>query len=152
MSHLPEWAQWLTALATPTLAIFGICVALLQWRLSRHKLKMDLFDKRYQVYLSAQQFISHVASDAKVDFNEIIKFGRNTKQGIFLFDKNVTNYLNQIDKKAMELLKIQSELGRAPEADRNTLWKNEDIALKWFYDQSTEINQYFHKTLDVKLP
>jgi hypothetical protein len=152
MTYLPVWTQWLLAFATPTLAVVGVFIAVLQWRLSRHKLKMDLFDKRYQVYLSTKQFLAHVGSNAKVDFKEIISFGRNTMQGIFLFDKDVTDYLKQIEEKAVDLLTVQTALNRPSEADKDMLWKNQEVALKWFSEQLTEVNKYFRKTLDVKPP
>lgn len=47
---IPIWAQWLTALLTPTIAVGGLVIAVLNHLHARRKRKDDLFDRRYGFY------------------------------------------------------------------------------------------------------
>ena len=55
MTPDPHWTTLLSALLTPAVAVFGIFIAYRQWRLAQEKLKLDLFDKRFEVYEAARE-------------------------------------------------------------------------------------------------
>ena len=58
MGSDPHWTAYLTALLTPTIAGFGIYIAIQQWLTARRKLKFDLFDRRFAVYDAVRCFSS----------------------------------------------------------------------------------------------
>lgn len=75
----------------PVVAAFGVAIAFLQWWAARHKLNIDLFEKRYQVYVDLQQF-AIAARDSKraelTDFNDILTRAK------FLFGTDILGQLN----------------------------------------------------------
>jgi hypothetical protein len=100
-SILPEWAQWIAALAPATsgviTAIIAIVVAVVsyrQWRTAQRKLQLDLFEKRFAVFMDARKVISELTQLGKVTDdglpNEIIARAK------FLFGPEVEALLSEL--------------------------------------------------------
>ncbi|PYJ41035.1 MAG: hypothetical protein DME80_14400, partial [Verrucomicrobia bacterium] len=54
-------AIWLTAISQIGTLIIGIAVVVVAWQqrqIARHKLRLDLFDRRYKVYEATRKFLS----------------------------------------------------------------------------------------------
>ena len=61
-----DWVDYLTALLTPMIAIVGIGLGFLQWRINRLRLNHELFDKRWKIYIVVTDFIiEHMSSREK---------------------------------------------------------------------------------------
>jgi hypothetical protein len=79
------------ALVPIVIAAFGASIAFLQWWAARHKLNIDLFEKRYQVYVDLQRF-AVAARDIKCaelsEFNDILTRAK------FLFGTDILGQLN----------------------------------------------------------
>jgi hypothetical protein len=75
----------------PMVAAFGVAIAFLQWWAARHKLNIDLFEKRYQVYVDLQKF-AVAARDTKCA--EISEFGDILMRARFLFGSDILGQLN----------------------------------------------------------
>jgi hypothetical protein len=103
MANLPIWVHWLSALSIPTIAIVGLLIAFSQWRLSRRKLDIDLFDKRYAVYLATNMFIGAITTKGKPEFDSIATFLVTTRSAKFLFDLALVNYLDNLEKFALKV-------------------------------------------------
>lgn len=68
-------------------------VAFLQWRTAHQKVMLDLFDRRFSVFMDVRLIVSHGADRSKFDQglpNEIIARGR------FLFGREVVDILTEI--------------------------------------------------------
>ncbi len=75
-----------------------------QHRLEREKFKLDLFEKRFGVYKAVQRFISIILRDRAVDLdNNLFEFRRDTQDAIFLFSKDIVEYVDRVDNLALEL-------------------------------------------------
>ena len=61
----PHWTIFLTALLTPTIALFGLRIAFMQSRIAKNKLKLDLFDRRYALYQALTRCISTIITEGK---------------------------------------------------------------------------------------
>lgn len=60
----PHWTAYVAALAVPLTAIIALTttiitsyIAFQQWQTARRKLKLDLFDRRYDLYVAAKHLI-----------------------------------------------------------------------------------------------
>ena len=73
MDFTPHWTQYLSALLTPTVAVFGSFIAYLQWVLARNKLKFDLFDRRYRVYEAARELLASIMTTGSAKNEDISK-------------------------------------------------------------------------------
>lgn len=98
---LPEWVQWFAALApagaalvTASVAVAVAIVSFRQWQVARHKLQLDLFERRFTIFMDARSVISELTQLGKVSDaglpNEIIARGR------FLFGPEVLEIFQEL--------------------------------------------------------
>jgi len=59
-----DWSQS-QALLTPVLTFIGCYVAWQQWRTNQHRLRNDLFERRYSIYQSAVDFIGSIIREGR---------------------------------------------------------------------------------------
>ena len=86
--------QTTQAFATVSVAILAVVIAFMQWWTARQKLVLDLFDKRFQVFLDARRIASEVIQLGKAQqpgaINEVIARSR------FLFGDDVNTVLSRL--------------------------------------------------------
>ncbi|MCG9757131.1 hypothetical protein L1D40_18225 [Shewanella insulae] len=134
-----DWIDVMAALLTPVIAIVGVVIAGLQWRLGSAKFKYNLFDKRYKVFEATQLYISQIISTAKVDDKQRIEFLRDTKVAFAVYDESVTKYLKLVHDKSLAL-KVHQAKG---EQDK------EHSILIWFGKQIENHKEQFEKQLKI---
>lgn len=97
---------------TILIAIIALYVAYQQWRTNRYKVKMDLFEKRIQVYEVIRQslidMLKHV-DISKTNHEELKKAVRYSK---FLFDDTIKDFIQDLDDKYWEITKLHDKLNR----------------------------------------
>jgi len=139
MSFEKDWVDITSALLTPVVAILGIAIAILQWRLNRARFRHELFEKRYRIFDAAQLYISQVASTAKMDDANRIEFLRTTRGAFAIYSGKVLAYLDEIHRKSTELHLYQQREDHERETE----------ILKWFSQQLLDIKSVFQKELKV---
>jgi hypothetical protein len=88
-------------IATLVLSVAVGIVAFQQWRVARNKLRLDLFDRRYEIYDATRRFLRDSVQDfAHID-QHLVEFNDKTSNAEFLFDADVVNYLEQIRQRAL---------------------------------------------------
>lgn len=91
----------LAALLTPAIAILAVAVAWGQWWIARQRLSMDLFDRRFQVFMDVRRVASEAQQMGKItnphSINEIIARAR------FLFGDDVFERLKTLHALAGQL-------------------------------------------------
>ena len=146
-----DWVDILTALLTPTIAVLGSMIAWLQWRINRHRLKHELFEKRYEVYSATTAFIVSIVQSGKVEHNKRIKFLGNTKPAKLLFPEKVSEYLDGIHSKACDLQCLIDELdGFAASPERSENIKKQRELKDWFFSQLKDIDRIFLSFIKLK--
>ena len=96
--------EYIFTTITILIGVFVAYTAYNQYRLSKEKFKLDMFDKRYGVYKNTQVFLTKILRDAKIEMEDIFEYRANTQDSVFLFKDDIPNYLQEIDKKAFERL------------------------------------------------
>ena len=69
-----DWVEYLIALLTPTIIVFGILIAFLQWRTNRNRLKHELFDRRYKQFEAVRDYLSSILSNGRVKSEDNFMF------------------------------------------------------------------------------
>ena len=82
-------------LVTVLIALFAAYVAYQQFRLGREKFKLDLFEKRFQVFAAARRLLSHVLTDANLELTTLFEYRAGIAEATFLFDDGLTTYLRE---------------------------------------------------------
>ena len=129
------------ALLTPTVAVLGIFIAYRQWRLAQNKFKLDLFDRRFAVFVAARNFISQILTTGEVSDLELTKFLFSTREAKWLLSSDLAEYLDkELYEKAVDLQRLGSEIEQLSELERSEAIKAQVEVKKWFIAQ--------HKVLD----
>jgi hypothetical protein len=97
---LPEWMQWIQAIAVLVIAGVGVRIAYKQARIAEGKLNLDLFDKRFAVFDAARDMIGKFLREGHIDTQDILIFSANVADAAFLFEWEVEEYLTELRKKA----------------------------------------------------
>ena len=96
-----------------------------QYQVAKAKLKLDLFDKRYAIFTKAWSAISDAASIRassrltvpKDDDESITPFSLLLPEVVFLFGKEIEDYLNELSKHFTELHRGAKHLPISAEDD-----------------------------------
>jgi hypothetical protein len=131
--------------ATIVLASFAAWTGVQQFRLSREKFKLDLFEKRFAVFAGARTFLTHILRDGDLKTLELLwEYRAAIGEASFLFDDKVTDYLEEIYEYGLKL-HTDGETMRplAVGNERNRLASERNKSLKWLTDQLPELKIRF---------
>ena len=120
----PVWITLLqalpAALVTLTVGIAGWFIARHQGKVAQAKLKLDLFDKRYPIFLETWQIMSEVVfkGTREKEYGLGNPFSNFIPQARFLFGERVEKYLQEAATKWIRLNALETEIAdnqpRAP--------------------------------------
>src|SRR5690348_4219410 len=88
-------------IATFALSVAVVCVAWAQWRVARNKLRLDLFDRRCQIYAATSKFVDAINNDPENVGSYLNDFNGGTSNAEFLFDSDVVTYINLVRRHAV---------------------------------------------------
>ena len=134
--------EWSKALGIPALAVsvaFASCLSgylLGRWqvRIAREKLRHDLYDRRFAVYMAFHGLLVAVTEKSDVD-TELRKANAARAHSPFLLDSEVTQYLDGLHRKAFrinqeaKLLQDPSMWSPEERAKRGSLLGSDKLAL-----------------------
>ena len=110
----------ISTILTIIIALFVAWVGFQQYLLSKARFKLDLFEKRYSVYKATQRFLTLIFTNARIDTAELFEFRGDTQDAVFLFGEDVSDYLEKIGDKALDMLTITEELEGVPVSDKRS--------------------------------
>jgi len=146
----------LSALLVPIISCITIYLAIRQYSLekkvSQIQLKSDLYEKRHNIYKSIMQFLSEVLTSGEVIQPSLIKFLQNTSESDFLFNKEISEHIDLIYKKAI-LLEAKMEIREHrphDEQERNKLLDDEYEIKNWLTGQLNETKKLFSRYLRIE--
>ena len=93
-------------------------------------------------------FLSVIFANASVNIEQIRQFARDTDEAIFLFDRDLADYLREIYKKAVSLRYTNERLAdqRLPVGEeRSKLAEEDENLLNWFSEQHEIARKQFYK-------
>jgi len=133
------------------ISALGLWIGYLQYLLSKQRSQLDLYDKRYPVFLATMQYLSFIAEGRNITNEELIKFLRNLKDKEFLFGKDVQQFLDELYKKGVDFLRYKNILNdhNLPMEKREKLVDEEAALFEWFLKQFDESRSIFKKYLAI---
>jgi hypothetical protein len=111
--------------ATVAVAVVTLYIAFQQFWLAKEKLKLDLFEKRFAVFAAARDFLSKVAQSAAVTSNDLWKYRAEVAETGFLFGDDVTEFILEIDRHALQAWGIHEQMGGAAVGSERTRLANQ---------------------------
>lgn len=96
------WAT-LNGVALLVFAGFGVWIAYRQFIIAQTKVQIDLYDKRYPVFVAARDFISHVTTHGNMTDAALVEYLRTITAARFLFDAAMLDYLKSLKNAGIEI-------------------------------------------------
>jgi len=138
-------------LLTPVIAIIAVYIAYQQHKTNRDKLRLDLYNKRYEVFHSLMTLLARILQQGNVKDEQVTEFSRATKEAVFLFDEGISTYLETIRKKALDLWATEENMKPLPVGKERTAKVAEVRELcDWFTKQFEVAIDKFNKYLKFK--
>lgn len=125
-------------------AAIAAYVAYQQFRLSREKFKLDLFEKRFKIFSGAGLFITHIFPDGDLKtLDHAWEYRAAIGEASFLFGNEITDYLEEIIAVPSSCTRIvkRSSLCRSVKNGPNLLSKFKNLG--WLTDQLPELKEQF---------
>lgn len=117
-------------------------IAFQQFQLARAKFKLDLFEKRVAVFKATLRLLGAMAVDGPGELEKVNEFRVAVADAPFLFDVDVTSYLDEVDNRAVEFWALVKRIPSSG-VDRNSLIDKEAAAHTWFKNQLLAIKSKF---------
>lgn len=125
---------------------------------------LSLYEKKYKVYMELIKLLNKVALEIKMPTSAInateyikdvgqavIDFEFNTNEGVFLLDKDLLEYINQLENEITQFSQlVYDKAGKLEE--RMFLDMDQDIKKKrvYFENQEAEVRKKFESVLDFR--
>ncbi len=157
MACAPQ-SGWITAMQvgaaalSPIIAVVGGWIAWQQVRINRNKLKLDRFDKRYEVYEASMNFAASMIANGDLTIGPYDEFLVKSRGARFLLSKEIADYLDELGANAIKL-RGALHASKAPSIKDEQWAKYEDRITeitKWFQQQLEVIPERFGPFLSVK--
>jgi hypothetical protein len=153
--HIALALQILQALLTPLIASIAVYIAWQQWQANKLKLVLDRYDRRLRVYENVVALLLLVQRDFKPQIMELQKFRRDTAEADFLFEPEISTYLDEILKRGVALWSANNEYrdfnqpAPPPGYDHQKVVTTMHEEAVWFTNQFGVAKQKFKKYLYV---
>lgn len=147
-----DWVDYLSALLTPTIAIAGAAIGLLQWRTNRNRLKHELFDRRYEQFEAVRDFLGSIMGSGRALDEKQADFRFKTKGLQFVYDKKLADYIDKnIWKPAIDLACLHSELEGVPVGEQRTINVRKQSEIKKnLYREFQNLDRLFSRYLQLR--
>ena len=86
-----------------------------QLEVNEHRIRLDLYDRRWAVYDAIETFIVKVVHETSLDAGDFYDLGRSTRHAKYLFGNDVNTYLNELRKRGTSLRIYRSKRTRGAE-------------------------------------
>lgn len=146
-------------LPTVIIAVIVAYIAWQQYQVNLNRLKLDLLDRRMEIYDALSDLLGGVFRHAKVNDETLLKYRRDIRMSEFLYRKEFHEFLDEFFMRGIGLAQFGSamnELRGADDPDSKKLYqeaaKQKSEALKWVTSQGDRIQEMFRPYLTVTTP
>ena len=138
-------------LLTPVIAGIVAYIAYQQSRTNVHKLKLDLFEKRFATFKTIRDTVGSIVSNGRIEPEPLFKFWIKSSDARFLFGKKIGMLVKEVYDRAIKLQQAIQMSGTViePGPEREKVVEEMGAQLKWFRKLAEGIADKFEKYLDV---
>lgn len=128
-------------------------VSYLSYRTNREKFRLDLFEKRHAIFRAVTRHLRKAADITTLEWGDITEYLQATADAPFLFDSNLTEYIDNVYKDSKSLVSSRKRLdGKVTDQQRESLSEELDRALEALVQKLQEAKQRFSPYLGFKKP
>ena len=121
--------------------------------LNKNSVRLGLFDKRFKIFDETKKVLLKIMRGARIDQDELNGFIKNNKhESKFLFNEDVTNFIEEVFEKAITLNGVSDKLSNSPSniSHRDNLLDERSACVDWFTKQHSEMENKFDKYLNFR--
>ena len=153
----PEIFIIASGILTPVIACIALYIAFRQHQTEKNRLKSELFDRRKEVYSALESFFHDFMTEGPASYIRSSQLIREISISVFLFDKDVQEYLNRLYAKSHRSFILQkllfNENGDKREGFRGD-WQEglneQNEIIKWIMDQSEKAVTLFRPYFEIR--
>lgn len=166
VQRLPEWLEYAKVFSTPFVALIaaGIAasIAYQQMKTAKEKLKLDLFDKRYEAYKVVEAMLKAALEKRDVRVEDMAPFFSVVGEAEWLLDADLKTYLStelkdgvlsyiQTNNASQQYQRPAERLYPNPEqiAEIRALSEAWGEKRQWLYLQLTDLPNRFAKDMKI---
>lgn len=142
--------QMLNTLLLVLIAASTAYVAYHYYTANKTQAGADLYEKRLGVYREIVRFLSMITRDGDISRHDLLEYRTKTQESVFLFDKDITDYIEKIFSQASKLrstndLMKSADLPIGDERDKITVENSKQLI--WLADQLPLLKRKFEPYL-----
>jgi hypothetical protein len=139
---------------SPVIAGIAVYIAIRQWLTNRQRVKLDIFDRRFRVFLEVRNVLSSVIPEGSASNERFLRFRTGVAQSYFIFGPEIETYLDEIYSHGIKLAYADGQRRspkeqRAEDHDSMKFSKEVHTHLTWLMGQLSVAKEKFKKYLDV---
>lgn len=113
---------------------------------NKAQIDTDLYDRRLNVYREIVRFLSMISRDGDISRHDLLEYRSKTQESAFLFDKDITDYIEKVYSQASKLrsttdLLKSTDLPIGDERDKVTVENAKQLI--WLADQLPSLKKKF---------
>lgn len=147
--------DWIDVVSSFGIVIVGFITAYIAFRQHKNdtaRLKLNVYDKRFEVYQAIREYFSVIFRDGTVSLEDLQQFWIKTTQAEFLFGREVNDKREELYKKGVRLSFVEGRLednNLEVGEERNKLADESYDLLNWFDEESKKVSSLFAKYLKI---
>jgi hypothetical protein len=132
-----------SAASTVILGAVGAFISWQQWRIAEIRLRHDLYERRFRVYMAAKMLLITFQDTGKITQADYFTYVGGIADAEFMIDdQNVIQYLQTLRNRAIELIRLR---GQEPAKAADALAELEG----WFMSQFDVLRSKFRPVLSL---
>jgi hypothetical protein len=139
-------------LATFLVALIGAGIAFRQYQIQKYRLRLDLSERRLAVFSATRELLRSAVFRQSTTDDSLVTFDLATAEAVFLFQDDVTGYLDQLRNKYCEILEIsdvEHDDAFADADERAVRLGERREHKKWMREQLAGAQVVFKRYLDL---
>jgi hypothetical protein len=107
---LPIAVQWVTAVMVLVLVAGVGWIAFMQIRIAAAQHRLNLYDKRFKVFVAAGTYIGHLLDEGRISEANLKEYNLGVAGAAFLFENDVNIYLDSLRRRSLSLNALSDQL------------------------------------------
>ena len=155
MENIKFIVQIISSVGTLFIASVVVYITYQQHKTNRDKLRLDLFEKRYKVFRTLMEFLAFIFTFGNADPKKIMTFKADTNDSIFLFEEEISSYIEKVYDKAWEIhsanFKLEHhKIREETQEQTDATFKNREEVWQWFSNELKKAPEIFKPYLKFK--
>ncbi|GAB3033886.1 hypothetical protein GCM10027285_15710 [Oleiagrimonas citrea] len=145
------WTEYISAIGIPIIAAIAAWIAFRQSQIARNKLKLDLFDKRMEVYSAVREALGCITRQGNLTQEQQLQYLQGTRTARWVFGIEVAHYLDEALWHKIVDLELHNTMSKEPSGPERTkhIQKRAEV-FKWLVQQYKDFDALVAEYLELR--